>query len=58
MIKETKYKLNSYNDLFGVIDHDEQSVKISLNELHDFSNHLYRVVDDEDMQELVSSIRE
>lgn len=58
MIKETKYKLNSYNDLFGVSDRDEQPVKISLNELHDFRNHPYRVVDDEDMQELVNSIRE
>ena len=58
MIKETKYKLNSYNDLFGVSDRDEQPVKISLTELHDFRNHPYRVVDDEDMQELVSSIRE
>lgn len=58
MIKEQKYKLNSYNDLFGVSDRDEQPVKISLNELHDFKNHPYRVVDDEDMQELASNIRE
>ena len=28
MIKEQKYKLNSYNDLFGVSDRDEQPVKI------------------------------
>ena len=58
MIKEQKYKLNSYNDLFGVSDRDDQPVKISLNELHDFKNHPYRVVDDEDMQELASNIRE
>ena len=58
MIKEQKYKLNSYNDLFGVSDRDDQPVKISLNELHDFKNHPYRVVDDEDMQELASTIRE
>lgn len=58
MIKEQKYKLNSYNDLFGVSDRDEQPVKISLNELHDFKNHPYRVVDDEDMQELANNIRE
>ncbi|MDO4805513.1 MAG: ParB/RepB/Spo0J family partition protein [Lachnospiraceae bacterium] len=58
MIKEQKYKLNSYNDLFGVSDCDEQPVKISLNELHDFKDHPYRVVDDEEMQELVNSIRE
>ena len=58
MIKEQKYKLNSYNDLFGVSDRDEQPVKISLNELHDFKNHPYRVVDDDDMQELASNIRE
>ena len=28
MITEQKYKLNSYNDLFGVSDRDEQPVKI------------------------------
>lgn len=57
MSREPKYKLNSYNDLFGVRDNDEQAVNISLNELHDFKDHPYRVVDDEDMQELVESIR-
>ena len=56
MAKESKYKLNSYDDLFGVGKNEEQPVKIAVTELHEFRNHPYYVIDDEDMHELVESI--
>lgn len=50
--------INGYNDLFNsskVVS--ENIVKININQLHSFKNHPFKVVDDEDMDNLVESIR-
>ena len=64
-----KIKLSSYDDMFGTEDmagaqvaaatvSDGQIVELPLSELHTFENHPFRVVDDENMDEMVESIKE
>ena len=57
-----KVKLNSFDDLFGNNDMQtagtEQIINAPLDELHDFKNHPFRVVDDEKMEETTESIRQ
>ncbi|MEE5990980.1 MAG: ParB/RepB/Spo0J family partition protein [Lachnospiraceae bacterium] len=61
-----KIKLSSYEDMFGP-DEDETIVsaeekgeirEVVLSDLHSFKNHPFRVIDDENMEELVESIKE
>ncbi len=61
-----KIKLSSYDDMFGfgegegnadAIKGDAQIVDIPLSELHTFGNHPFRVIDDENMEEMVESIK-
>lgn len=55
----SKIKMTSYDDLFGTSDHPENDVKdISLDELHEFRGHPFKVLDDEKMEETVQSIKE
>lgn len=59
----SKIVLESYDDLFeerGYITNDYvgQVREISLDEIHEFKNHPFRVTDDEKMDELVASIKE
>ena len=51
-------RLNSYDDLFGKTLSNEGTVEVLIRELHDFENHPFQVRDDDDMEELVQSIRE
>ena len=51
-------KLNSYDDLFGEVPLQTDVVEVMIKELHDFKNHPFQVKDDEEMAELVQSIRE
>ena len=52
-------KLNSYDSLFGEDDNAaEHIIEAPLNDLHDFKEHPFRVVDDEKMEETVESIRQ
>jgi len=64
-----KIKLSSYDEMFGTEDTagadiaaatvpDAQIVELPLEELHTFENHPFRVVDDENMEEMVESIKE
>lgn len=62
-----KIKLSTYDDMFGVdeatsspldLKSDGQIVDVSLEDLHTFENHPFRVLDDESMQEMVESIKE
>lgn len=56
-----KVKFNSYNDLFGSepIENSAEGkvIRLSLDVLHSFKNHPFRVVDDEKMMETVDSVR-
>lgn len=52
-----KIKMLSYDELCGGKEiGTEGSVEVSINELHDFPNHPFKVRDDEQMKELVKSI--
>ena len=51
-------KLNSYDDLFGEAPVQADAVEVMTRELHDFENHPFHVKDDEDMAELVQSVRD
>lgn len=51
-------KLNSYDDLFGESTANPEAVEVLTKELHDFRNHPFHVTDDDDMAELVQSIRD
>lgn len=61
-----KIKLSSYEDMFGpdeneTIESAEEKGEIRevlLSDLHTFKNHPFRVIDDENMEELVESIKE
>ena len=55
-----KVKLISYDDLFKVDDSQESDKikKVDITELHDYENHPFKVMDNEQMDELVESIRE
>lgn len=63
-----RIKLSSYDDMF-LAENDGntiaeakpvegQIVEIPLSELHTFENHPFRVVDDENMEEMVESVKE
>lgn len=59
-----RIKLTSYEDLFGDSSSspkdqtsDSPIIEISLEELYEFHNHPFRVVDDEQMEEMVESIK-
>ena len=51
-------KLNSYESLFGELPDEGESADLFIKELHDFKEHPFRVTDDEDMLELIQSIKE
>lgn len=63
-----RIKLSSYDDMFSVENDgnaiaeaklvEGQIVEIPLSELHTFENHPFRVVDDENMEEMVESVKE
>lgn len=54
-----KIKLTSYDDLFGINESNAQGqyTMVSLDKLHPFKNHPFRVLDDTKMQETVESIK-
>ncbi len=57
-----KIKIDSFDDLFGTPmkednNSSEQVVEVSLEDLHTFQNHPFRVIDDEKMEETVESIK-
>ena len=58
----TKVKLNSFDDLFGTSEVPqtglEQIINAPLQDLYEFKDHPFRVVDDEKMEETVESIRQ
>lgn len=61
--KGVNISLNSYDDIFKTDEARaepelEQVREISLSELHPFEGHPFRVVDDEEMQKTVESVRE
>jgi len=51
-------QLKSYDDLFGEAPAYADAVEVMIKELHDFENHPFHVTDDEEMAELVQSIRD
>lgn len=57
-----KVKLNSFDDLFGTNEVPqtglEQIINAPLQDLYEFKDHPFRVVDDEKMEETVESIRQ
>ena len=53
-----KIKLTSYDELLGVNAESEGIKELDINLLREFKNHPFKVLDDERMNELVSSIRE
>lgn len=61
-----KIKFTSFDDLFGVQTSEEakkkpetgQVVRVPLEELHPFQNHPFRVLEDEEMMEMVASVRQ
>jgi len=55
-----KIKIETYEDLLGgdLFSGKGDIKEVSLNELHEFKNHPFHVVDDEKMEELVESIKE
>lgn len=56
--EKTEIHLNSYEELFGDAPVHEDTKELMISELHDFRNHPFHVNDDEEMAELVQSIRE
>ena len=63
-----RIKLSSYEDMFSAENEgnaaaeaktvEGQVVEIPLSELHPFEDHPFRVVDDENMEEMVESVKE
>ncbi|MDO4301915.1 MAG: ParB/RepB/Spo0J family partition protein [Clostridia bacterium] len=50
--------ISGYNDLFNSsVVSSENIVKINIKELHSFKNHPFKVIDDNEMDDLVESIR-
>ena len=58
----TNISLKSYEDIFTTeekrLETGEQVVMIPVNQIHEFKNHPFKVLDDEDMRKTVDSIRE
>ena len=52
-----KIKLTSIDELLGVVN-EESAMEIEIRKIHSFSEHPFKVTDDEKMEELVASIRE
>lgn len=52
-----KIKMTSLDELLGVAG-EESATDIELNKIHSFSNHPFKVLDDEKMDDLVESIRQ
>lgn len=52
-----KIKLTSIDELLGVVN-EESAMEIEIRKIHSFAEHPFKVMDDEKMDELVSSIRE
>ena len=55
---KSEIKLNSYDDLFGETPVQADAVEVMTRDLHDFENHPFHVKDDEDMADLVQSVRD
>jgi len=55
---ELDVRMNTFDQLFETGNGQEKSKEILLRELHEFEGHPFRVVDDENMEELIQSIRE
>lgn len=56
--RTTKLQLQTYEDLFGGTGENEPAQEVYISELYDFKDHPFHVNDDEDMDELVQSIKE
>ena len=58
----SKIKMERFDDLFGsgsdTQDSSDRVMMIPLEQLHDFSGHPFKVLDDEKMEETVESIRQ
>ena len=54
----TNIKLKSYETLFGESAFAGAVAEVFVKDLYDFKNHPFRVTDDEDMQELIQSIKD
>lgn len=57
----SKIKLNTFNDLFGgnkEVENGTPFTEIALTELHGFKNHPFKVLDNEQMEDLAESIKE
>ena len=52
----TNFAMKSYEDMFGT-NSDNDFIEIPLTEISAFENHPFRVIDNEDMQELANSIK-
>ena len=59
-----KIKLSSYDEMFGADDEvkvevvGEQIKDVTLSELHPFKNHPFKVLDDDNMEEMVESVKQ
>ena len=58
----TNISLKSYDDIFTTEEIRQETgehiVNIPVNQIHEFRNHPFKVLDDEDMRKMVDSIRE
>ena len=57
-MSSTQATILKYEDVFKKKVESENIQNIQLSELHDYSNHPFKVQDDEAMEELVQSIRD
>ena len=58
-VAKEKMKLSSYASLFGnTTENGENVTYIDLDELHSFKNHPFKVLENDDMVELISSIKQ
>lgn len=51
-----KIKLTSIDELLGV-KNEESAMEIEISKIHSFTNHPFKVLDDEKMQDLIESIK-
>jgi len=52
---ELDVRMNTYDQLFEIGDVQENTKEILIRDLHEFEGHPFRVVDDENMEELIQS---